>query len=277
MRTLRRVVPLVIGIALVASSSGCEWPAGTRFVHQVFDEFAITSDVVYRSTTDYQGNPIDLKLDIYQPVGDTRSERPVVMWMYGGGFTAGAKEHMAVYAADSAKRGYVGVSIQYRLRAPGSDLVAAALDAWQDADAAARWLRDHAADYKLDPDAIVAGGYSAGAVNALHMAFLSDPSPIAGSVIIAGVTPVQAHAGDPPIVMHQGSNDTIVNPAAAQNTCNQTKNVGNHCTFFSYPTDHLIAYQEQYATVVRDRSADWIFENVLWPQGYREEHLPAAA
>jgi acetyl esterase/lipase len=277
MRTLRRVVPLVVGLALVASSSGCEWPAGTRFVHPVFDEFAITSDVVYRSTTDYQGNPIDLKLDIYQPVGDTRSERPVVMWMFGGGWFAGDKGQMAPYAEDVAKRGYVGVSIQYRLRAQADVGVEAILDAWQDAQAAVQWLKDHAVDYRLDTDAIVAAGYSAGAVNTLHLLFLSDPSPVAGGVAIAGFTPVAATAGDPPLVMHQGTNDTTVNPANAESTCNQTKSVGNHCTFFTYPTDHLIAFQEEFASVVRDRTATWIFETVLWPRGYREEHLPAAA
>ena len=51
----------------------------------------VTRDVVYRQTIDYLGNPIDLKLDIYRPAGDTATERPAIVWMYGGGFAFGDK------------------------------------------------------------------------------------------------------------------------------------------------------------------------------------------
>lgn len=269
MKAFRRVLPLVVGAALLASSAGCDWPEDTRFVHKVFDEVEITSDVVYRSTTDYLGNPIDLKLDIYQPVGDTRSERPVVMWMHGGGWTFGDKTHLAAYAQDSAERGYVGVSIQYRLRDQGN--VDAIFDAWEDAVAAVQWLKDNAAQYRIDPDAVIAGGHSAGAVNALHLLYLSDPSPIAGAVVMSGFTPIAATAGDPPVVMHQGTTDDIITHAQATSTCNKTTEVGNHCTLFSYEGDHYIPYVEPHQALIKDRTGDWIFEQILWPLGYRAE------
>ena len=275
MRTLRRVVPLVAGLALLAANAGCQWPDGTRYVHKVFTDVEVTRDIVYSSTTDYQGHPIDLKLDIYRPVGDTATNRPAVMWMYGGGFTSGDKNQLASYADDSAKRGYVGVAINYRLRATAD--IGAIIDAWTDSANAVAWLKAHAADYGINPDVIIAAGYSAGAVNAVHLLYLSDPSPVAGAVAIAGFTPVAPTAGDPPVIMHQGLNDTIVPPSSSQGTCDATRNAGNVCMYHTYPSDHLMTFVEPYATQIKDISATDMFEQILLQHGYEPEQLPAAA
>src|SRR5688572_29853379 len=59
----------------------------------------------------------DLKLDLYEPVCDTLSRRPVIMFAFGGGFLIGAKEDEDARAlCDSfARKGYVTASINYRL------------------------------------------------------------------------------------------------------------------------------------------------------------------
>jgi predicted esterase len=142
------------------------------------------------------------------------------------------------------------------------------------------WLKDHAADYRIDPEAIVAGGYSAGAINTLHLLSASDPSPVAGGVIIAGLTPIEATAGDPPMIMHQGTADAIVPFSGAKATCDQTVEVGNVCDFFAYEGgDHFITYIEPHAAQIKDRTARAIFERVLVPLGYEAEQPgdPAAA
>jgi acetyl esterase/lipase len=228
----------------------------------------VTRDIVYRTTTDYQGDRVDLALDVYQPVGDAAAERPVVMWMHGGCWTTGNKGLMAAYADDSARRGYVGVSINYRLR--DSCSVEAANDALQDAVAAVAWLKAHAAQYRLDPDAIVAGGHSAGAINAANLLFQVNPSPVAGGVVLAGMAFAGPTAGDPPVIMHQGTEDTTVRLEWARGTCDQTIAAGNVCVFYAYEGGgHLIPYQEPYATQIKDRSAHEIFDRVLIPLGYR--------
>src|SRR5688572_32037281 len=105
MRARRRLLTIVSGALLLATSmTSCEWPEGTRYVYHVFDNVDVTTGIPYRTTTTYQGQSITLRLDIYQPRGDTAAERPVMMWMHGGFWVGGDKSNMADWARDSARR-----------------------------------------------------------------------------------------------------------------------------------------------------------------------------
>jgi Carboxylesterase family len=286
MRGTRRLRPARAGIGVVAALlgallPGCDWPDGTRYVDTVFANVEVTHDVVYRHTTTYEGQPIDLKLDVYQPRGDAAAKRPAVMWMFGGAWITGDKSQMAGYATDSAERGYVGVSIDYRIRPnAGSDFLAGALDAYDDAVAAVQWLKDNAATYRIDPQAIVAAGYSAGAINALNLLYSPgsrgpETSPVAGAVAIAGLSFNAPTAGDPPAMMNSGTNDTIVPYDAAKRTCDTAGAVGDVCEFWSYENaGHEIGITQ--APLIEDRAGRFIFEKVLWPLGYRPTPGPAA-
>jgi acetyl esterase/lipase len=274
MRTARRLVPALVGLALMAATAvGCQWPDGTRYVDTVFGSTTTTRDIPYRTTTDYQGNPITLKLDVYRPQGDTRTDRPAVIWGFGGAWMIGNKDQLAPYAVDSAKRGYVGITIDYRIRPQGGPLIDLAGDAYDDTIAAVEFVKAHAADYGVNPDAVVVAGYSAGAINAMDVAFWPGErgpatSPAAGAVAIAGFSFGQPAAGDPPILMFQGDSDTLVPYGTAQDTCDATKTVGNSCRFYTYPgVGHEIAATQQAS--IMERTADWIFEVVLYPLGYR--------
>jgi acetyl esterase/lipase len=272
-KLLRRVGPVVAGVLLLAAAASCDWPEGTRYVHEVFDEVDVTQDVIYRTAPDYQGNPVDLRMDVYQPRGDTETERPVMLWMHGGAWTFGDEGLMAGYAQDSAERGYVGVSISYRLRDQAT--ADAVWDAYDDAVAAVEWLKDHAGEYRIDPDAIVAGGHSAGAFNALHLLYTPGErrpatSPVAGAVSLAGFSFSAAAPGDPPAVMLAGSADTTVRLQNVQATCDDTRSDGNVCELIVYDgQDHLFPYRipDQVQADAHDR----VFEQVLWPLGYRDE------
>lgn len=274
MGALRRLLPALLGLGLLASTlASCEWPDGTRYVDVVFEDVEITRDVVFHSTTTWQGEAIDLKLDIYQPAGDTATERPAVMWMFGGAWVTGNRGQMASFATDSARRGYVGVSIDYRIRPGASDILDGAMDAYDDAVAATEWLRANAARYRIDPDAIVAGGYSAGGINALNLLYTPgsrgpETSPVAGAVGIAGLSFNEPTEGDPPALMHNGTNDAIVSHDAAKTTCDTARRVGDLCRFYPYEgAGHEIAYTQQ--AQILERTADFIFEIVLVPMGYR--------
>ena len=87
-----------------------------RDVHQV----DITRDLQYGSATAQSGTPTALKLDLYQPRGDTQTKRPALVWVHGGGFSGGDKADPADadFSTTFAKLGYVVVSINYRLIAP---------------------------------------------------------------------------------------------------------------------------------------------------------------
>jgi acetyl esterase len=94
-----------------------------------------------------------------QPTAGT--DRPALLWIHGGGFMMGDLDMPeADWTARElcARTGGVVVSVDYRL-AVGGVHHPVPLD---DCVAAARWLRDHAAELGVDPVRISVGGASAG-------------------------------------------------------------------------------------------------------------------
>ena len=108
----------------------------------------------------------ELKLDLYHP-STGAGPFPGIVFIHGGGWSAGAKNAFRRQAAHLATQGFVSVTIDYRLshEAP----YPAAL---YDCKAAVRWLRANAAHYRVNPDQIAASGGSAGG----HLAALLGTS-----------------------------------------------------------------------------------------------------
>lgn len=235
----RRRRPLLVLACLALLTvvlAGCTVPpppgaSPLRYRDAVFANVGVTQDLQYGSAPDLNGNPVSLKLDLYQPLGDTVARRPAIVWVHGGGFSHGDKASGASFATYFAQRGYVVVSINYRLLAPpgcGGELdplpecVAAAYEAQHDAQAAVRWLRAKAATYRIDPYRIAMGGGSAGAITSLLAAWRSDdpgtsgnPGPssrIGAAVSVSGGTPsnVYINAGDSPAIFFHGTADPVV-------------------------------------------------------------------
>ena len=96
---------------------------------------------------------------------------PAVVCIHGGGFRAGHRDGYNGLCLTLAQRGYVALTVSYRL-APKYKFPAAV----HDTKAAVRWLRAHSEDYKVDPKRIGATGGSAGG----HLAqFLAVTSGVA--------------------------------------------------------------------------------------------------
>jgi acetyl esterase/lipase len=160
-----------------------------------------------RPPLDAQGNE-PLRLWVTQPTND-KVLRPAIVWLHGGGFAVGIDSMYGLangVGKQYAQRGYVGFSVEYRTdttlvgpappggRPPslcqwvqdnenpndpvwvqrraqcGRNILAAQ----QDAQAAVRWLRAHAAEYRIDPNRIAVGGFSAGAVTAANLAYRAE-------------------------------------------------------------------------------------------------------
>ena len=250
-----------------------------RYLDVTFPEVQVDHDIAYRDTVDARGNPVRLTLDVYRPAGDSATRRPAVMWMHGGFFSGGDKSHGERIATDYAKRGYVAVSIDYRLR-PGAsqwrDLYLASLDAYDDALAAVDWLQVHATDYGIDPDAIVAEGFSAGAVTAANLAFLPGhrgpaTSPIAAAIPEAGLLYTVPDAGDPPILAFHGTDDTVTPFDNIEPVCGLAAPAGVPCELVSYAGgDHGASLGD-----IVQRSTTFIAEEVLEPRGYFEVEASA--
>jgi acetyl esterase/lipase len=230
---MRSLVALALGATLLA---GCTVPRppgdGTlRYRDQVFSAVTTTNDITYGRAPLDDGTPVDLKLDLYQPTGDTAAKRPAVVWVHGGGFTSGDKSSGRGKATFFAQLGYVAVSINYRLLSPdgcGGNpnptplCEHAALEAQHDAQAAVRWLRANAATYKIDTDRIAMAGGSAGAVTSVLAATHSEdpgtsgnpgyPSKIRAAVSVSGGMPTNdlIDAGDAPTLFIHGTEDNVV-------------------------------------------------------------------
>jgi poly(3-hydroxybutyrate) depolymerase len=179
MRTIGKMF-LVVAVAVVLFQS-CKKdqvtaPEPVRYLEETFKETSVQT-VTYSI-------PYSLEMDIYQPAGDTRTDRPVVVFAHGGSFVGGTKQNP--YAVELghylARRGYVMASIQYRL-APdfyamidSITAIEVVMKALGDGRAAVRYFRESAANgnpYGIDPDRIFFGGNSAGAVLAVHAGYLT--------------------------------------------------------------------------------------------------------
>src|SRR5205085_664082 len=56
-----------------------------------------------------------LKLDLYRPGKVPARGAPVIVWIHGGGFFEGTRAEIGAYAAEFARRGYLSLSVDYRL------------------------------------------------------------------------------------------------------------------------------------------------------------------
>lgn len=97
------------------------------------------------------------KLDLYLPKEGQNC--PLIIWIHGGAFRRGSKESSEhnQLPFDYLTEGYALASINYRLSQHA--IFPAQIE---DCKAAVRWLRAHAAEFKLDPDRFAAWGPSAG-------------------------------------------------------------------------------------------------------------------
>jgi acetyl esterase/lipase len=108
-----------------------------------------------------------LQLNIARP--KTGGPFPAVICIHGGGFRAGSREGYNAQCIRLAQRGYVALTMSYRL-APKYPFPAAI----HDTKAAVRWARANAAKYGIDPDRIGVTGGSAGGHLAQFLAVTSD-------------------------------------------------------------------------------------------------------
>lgn len=95
-------------------------------------------------------------LDIYRQEGAKKA--PVVLYIHGGGFRFMSKDSHWVMGLGFARRGYLAVTIDYRL-APRHPFPAALVDACR----AYQWVFENIKAYGGDPQRIIVAGESAGA------------------------------------------------------------------------------------------------------------------
>ena len=278
-----RLLALAACLAIVAS--GCDLrllrPSGAaplRYRDLVFAAVTKTSDVTYGSSVDQQGNTVTLKLDVYRPTGDTITNRPAVVWVHGGSFSSGDKTspELVDEATTFAKKGYVNVSINYRLSTggcsasgPTASCVQAIIDAMHDAQAAVRFLRATAGTYGVDANRIAVAGSSAGAITALDVgANPNDPgtsgnpgysSAARAAVSLSGAKILgREDAGDAAILLFHGTADPLVPYQWAVNTLNEAKAAGLQAELTTWQGEGHVPYL-QHRTEILDQTTNFLY------------------
>jgi hypothetical protein len=115
------------------------------------------ADLSLGQDVSYGSDPLQ-KLDVYAEKESGAAGRPIVVFVHGGGFTAGDKSSAQNVASYFAGHGMVGVSMNYRL-APSATWPEQSIDVGR----AVAWLNANAAQYGGDPRRIVVIGYSSAA------------------------------------------------------------------------------------------------------------------
>ena len=151
-----------------------------RYNSQVFETITITENVRYGANVTLGGATVGLSMDIYQPANDSEINRPLVILAHGGSYISGDKKDLKDFAAFIAKAGYVVASIDYRLLDVSPTELTfkqAVINSVADMKAAVRFFTKDSGTtniYKIDASKIFIGGYSAGAITALHYAYVNS-------------------------------------------------------------------------------------------------------
>lgn len=184
---LRTLLPLALLLCFAQNSIAQDY----RYTEDQFVSTTVIPDVVY-GTAPYVDTILgiesitttdDLLMDIYLPEGDTNMLRPVIVFAHGGGFFSGSKgnEDMVAMCEFYAKKGYVTVSIGYRLGFHilgnvNMHAIRAVYRGLQDGKSAIRFLRANAATYGIDATKVYLVGSSAGAFIGLHSIYMDELS-----------------------------------------------------------------------------------------------------
>jgi len=122
-------------------------------------------------------------LDIVQARAPALKNRPGVIMIHGGGWIQGDKESMLErFCLPFVEHGFVVANVEYRL-AKAATAPAAVNDVLE----AAKWFRDRAADYKVDPNQIIVTGNSAGGHLAMMVGMAPESAGLGPSIKIAAI------------------------------------------------------------------------------------------
>lgn len=172
-----------------------------RYLNPVFGATTITKNITYGNALTYQHVSKALKLDVYEPANDTLLQRPIIIYMHGGGFTdtnqTRSFPHIAMLCDSFARRGYMVASLDYRLDSSISNR--AIINAMHDARAAVRFFKASAEIFKIDTSHIYLGGESAGAINALNVNYIDHVNELSYPPVApySDVNTVEGNSGNP--------------------------------------------------------------------------------
>jgi acetyl esterase/lipase len=275
-----------VALALFAASAAAPSAASVgaavpvRYFDPVFKTVNLRSDIVYGHAVNQNDVRQELLLDLYTPRGDTLTSRPAIIWVHGGGFSGGDKRspELVDEANEFARKGYVNVSINYRLApegcvgSPGESCIIGIVQAMQDGQTAVRFLRARAAKYGIDPTRIAIGGSSAGAITALNVGYnASHPGPGGHQEQASAVEAVQSLSGaailtapgpdGAPALLFHGTADPLVPYAWAQATVNDAHAAGLVAILKTWVDEGHVPYL-QHRTQILNQTRNFFYKHL---------------
>lgn len=171
--------------------SAQECANGRYATYGLFPQIDSIPGVVFGSNTAVTGGTQQtLRMDIYAPANDTLSARPVVLVAFGGSFVTGSRADVGPICSELARMGYVAVAMDYRVGfflPSESTTMHAVMRCVHDIKGCIRYLRKTAVEdgnpYRIDPDRIIVGGISAGAIGALQLTYMDQPSELPAPLV----------------------------------------------------------------------------------------------
>lgn len=121
-------------------------------------QLSVHADPKIRMDVPYAGNDNPRQtLDIYSP--ENAKGAPVVFWIHGGGWQAGSKKDVLLKPKAFTEKGFVFVSVNYRLLPEAQTIQ----NMGGDLAKALRWVCDHANEMGANSNQVFVMGHSAGA------------------------------------------------------------------------------------------------------------------
>lgn len=130
---------------------------------EIPDEILEIKNIEYKKV-----DSISLQLDLYK-LKKLEQPAPVMIFIHGGAWKSGKRSDYLTYLIDYAKKGYITVTVSYRLAK-----VAKFPAAVQDVNCAVQWIREHAGDFGIDARRIALVGGSAGGHLAMMAGYAED-------------------------------------------------------------------------------------------------------
>lgn len=275
-----------IGPAIKTFLATCKNSSYTKTIDSIYTE----------SANSYKGHLIEtykmvdgLKLDLHIFLPDSspqNTKRPVIVYFSGGSWTEGTPEWDFYNCANYARRGWVAVSVEYRV---ADRHETTPFEAVKDARTAIRWLRMNAAKYNIDTNRIVATGNSAGGHLVLSTALSSEVNENSDNLkfgaapnlllvnagvynlyyeentdwisralkdknLVKKISPQHLlKTGLPPTLMIHGTNDRSVDYGSAKIFADEMRKLGNECEFHTLEgAPHYIWYDRRFSGKVAD-------------------------
>lgn len=254
-----------------------------RYLTKVFGSYTKQSGITYCTIYNpAKGSNENLKFDLYQPSNDSEQNRIPIVFMHGGGFHSGSRSEMDSSCKDSARRGYVAFTIDYRLDpsvSPEDSMgtYLAGQRAVADLGSFIRFIKARKTTYRIDTTRIVIHGFSAGAIMVNmynYMAF--DDVPMfnqnttnpgysnkiwMGSEQSGSTTAPYVDPGEPPLLIQHGTSDEKIPVADAYSMDAALTAAGiDHEMIIYQGGGHVLS-----KTTVATRLAEFIYERIQAP------------